>query len=345
MIRLHVPGFFDGDFSGDNTRLGDAQIIDDGKNFEVIDGYCGNGTTRLISRLKARGIKSPYLHISHAHGDHDEGIRKIINLKEDGKYVFTPRGLYCYDPDVLKPGLSNSEIKSDYNYLKTIIAEAKARKIPVTYVGHGSRIDHGDIHIRVFRYAPTYEGAGEDPHGWAFVNDGSLCYWFPELSYFTSGDGPERIYDCCKEWGIKPKMFKIPHHGNNCTMSQANGLKSGGALYCWDNDYSSSITDFLQYGRGRCIQAGIKYLDIHGDINVIFFLKRAVIYKHGQIYRYNCSYNGAPELLNPDLENVKMVLSGKAGNDDARTTYLLNHRMNPGLIQKEVNELYKLIKG
>ena len=167
MIRLQIPGFYNSDKGG--PRWGDAQIIDDGKNFEVIDGYCGAGTTRLISRLKARGIKSPYLHISHAHGDHDEGIRKIINDS-----YFTPRGLYCYDPEVLKPGLSNSEIKSDYNYLKTIIAEAKARKIPVTYVGHGSRIDHGDIHIRVYRNNPAYAGAGEDPHGWDFVNDGTL---------------------------------------------------------------------------------------------------------------------------------------------------------------------------
>lgn len=340
MIRLQAIGLYSSDFSGGETRLGDATIIDDGKNFEVIDGNCGKGTDRLISALKARGIKNPYLHISHAHYDHDYGILQIINDS-----YFSPRGLYCYDPNSLKGGFASNEIRSDAEYLRKVINAAKAKKIPVYYVEHGDEILHGEIKIKVFRKQPKYQGTSEDPHGWSFTNDGSLCYWFPELSYFTSGDGPERIYDCCKEWGIKPKMFKIPHHGNNCTMSQANGLKSGGALYCWDNDYSSSITDFLQYGRGRCIQAGIKYLDIHGDINVIFFLKRAVIYKHGQIYRYNCSYNGAPELLNPDLENVKMVLSGKAGTDDARVTYLLNRRMNPGLIQNEINELYKLIKG
>lgn len=343
MIRLQIPGFYNSDKGG--PRWGDAQIIDDGVNFEVIDGYCGNGTTRLISRLKARGIKSPYLHISHAHGDHDEGIRKIINLKENGKYVFTPRGLYCYDPDVLKPGLSNSEIKSDYNYLKTIIAEAKTRKIPVTYVGHGNHIDHGDIHIKVYRNNPAYAGAGEDPHGWDFVNDGSLCYWFPELSYWTSGDGCGGAYNMCKKVGAKPKMIKIDHHGNYCNQSQARGLRSLGTLYCWDNDYTTAINDFLRYGRGRCIEAGMKYLSVHGDINVIFFSKRAVIYKDGQIYRYACDYAGLASLQNPTLENVKAVLSGKAGTDDDRVTYLLNRAMNPGLIQKEVNELYRLIKG
>ena len=338
MIRIHIPGFYDSDKGG--PRWGDAQIIDDGTNFEVIDGYCGVGAQRLIKRLKDRKIKSPYLHISHAHGDHDGGILDIIRDS-----YFAPKGLYVPDANSYKDGMSNSEIKGDVAYLNKIIAEAKAKKIPVTVLKHGMKIDHGDIHIKVFKEQPEYQGASEDPHGWAFVNDGSLCYWFPDLEYFTSGDGPERIYDSCKRWGIKPIFFKIPHHGNNCPKSQANGMKSAGAIYCWDNDYSTSITDFLMYGRNRCIQAGLKYLSVHGDINVIFFGKRAVIYKDGKIYRYTCAYNGKATLKDPTLENVKAVLKGQAGNDDDRVTYLLNRSMNPGLIQNEINELYKLIKG
>ena len=338
MIRLQVPGFYNSDKGG--PRWGDAQIIDDGKNFEVIDGYCGNGTTRLISRLKDRKIKSPYLHISHAHGDHDEGILAIIRDS-----YFSPKKLYCYNPEVLKSGLGNSEIKSDYNYLKKVISEAKAKGIPVTYIGNGSAINHGDIHIKVFRYSPTYTGASKDPHGWDFVNDGSLAYWFPEIGYWTSGDGCGGAYNMCKKVGAKPKLIKIDHHGNYCNKSQAQGLKSLGALYCWDNDYSTSITEFLQYGRKRCIEAGIKYLSVHGDINVIFFNKKAVIYKDGAIYRYACDYNGRASLKEPTLANVKAVLTGKAGTDDDRVTYLLNRSMNPGLIQNEINALYKLIKG
>ena len=74
MIRLQAVGLYTPDFGGGETRLGDATIIDDGKNFEVIDGYCENGTMRLIAALKARGIKNPYLHISHPHYDHMYGI-------------------------------------------------------------------------------------------------------------------------------------------------------------------------------------------------------------------------------------------------------------------------------
>ena len=57
MIRLHVPGFSASDFRNypaRDMRQGDATIIDDGKNFEVIDGYCDKGTDHLIDALKAR---------------------------------------------------------------------------------------------------------------------------------------------------------------------------------------------------------------------------------------------------------------------------------------------------
>lgn len=338
MIRLQAVGFFSSDFGSGETRLGDATIIDDGKNFEVIDGNCGKGTDRLISALKARGIKNPYLHISHPHYDHRYGIRRIINDS-----WFKPRVLYCQNPDSIKA--YNGAVKSDIDALRTIIKEAKERGIAVIYLKNGDRVVHGEIKFTCYREEPAWDGNAE-----GYLNDGSLAYWFPELRYLTTGDAGMW---CVNKYGLKPIFLKCGHHGNNIgdephgtrPSAMARRLKENGCIYYWDNDYSSKLNDFLMTGREDAINAGMTIFDIHGDINAIFFLKRAVIYKHGQIYRYNCSYNGAPELLNPDLEYIKIVLSGKAGNDDARTTYLLNHRMNPGLIQKEVNELYKLIKG
>lgn len=156
---------------------------------------------------------------------------------------------------------------------------------------------------------------------------------------------------CAQRYNLPIKFHKGGHHGNDESGDDLKPsqmcvwLKKNGCLYYWDNDFSTKLTDFLMTGREDAINAGMTVFDIHGDLNTIFFRNRAVIYKHGKIYRYSCTYNGAPTLAEPDLDNVKMVLSGKAGADDARVTYLLNHRMNPGLIQKEVNELYKLIKG
>lgn len=328
MIRIHIPGFYDSDSGG--PRWGDAQIIDDGVNYEVIDGYCGAGTTHLVKALKDRGIKSPYLYITHAHYDHRYGVRQIINDS-----YFSPKAIYCQGPSTITA--YNSDIKSDLDALKTIIREAKERKIPVHYLGDGDKIVHGEIKFTVYRDFPKYNGNNE-----AYLNDGSLCFWFPELKYLTTGDAG---LDCAKEHNLNPIWIKIGHHGNDCPRAISTWLYNHGTRYCWDNDYNTKLTDFLMTGREDCIAVGMKYFSCHGDINAIFFSKKGVIYKDGNIYRYDCSYNGKPTLAGPTLANVKAVLSGKAGNSNARVTYLLNRKMNPGLIQKEINELYKLIKG
>jgi len=122
-------------------------------------------------------------------------------------------------------------------------------------------------------------------------------------------------------------------------------LKRNGCLYYWDNDYSNRLTDFLMTGRDDAINAGMKILSIRGDINAVWFSKRAVIYKGNDIYRYSCSYTGKAELKASDLAIVKTVLKGDAGAGDARISYLLDHGYNPGAVQKEVNEITKLVKG
>lgn len=336
MIRLQAVGLFSSDFGSGETRLGDATIIDDGKNYEVIDGYCGKGADRLISALKTRNIRTPFLHDSHFHWDHYNGIRRIIN-----DTWFKPRALYCQNPDSITA--YNSSIKGDIDAVRTIIKEAKARGIPVIYLKNGDRIVHGDIKFTVYRDNPKWTGNSE-----AYLNDGSLCYWFPELSYLTTGDASMWS---AEKYNLHPKFIKCGHHGNDISgltlkpSQMAPWLKKNGCVYYWDNDFSTKLTDFLMTGREDAQNAGMTIFDIHGDINAIFFRKKAVIYKHGKIYRYDCAYNGAPTLADPTLENVKAVLKGTAGNDDARVTYLLNRAMNPGLIQKEINELYKLIKG
>ena len=76
MIRIYVSGFSTSDSGG--PRWGDCTVIDDGENYEVIDGYCGVGASRMMKRLKDRKIRDPYLYISHPHYDHYKLIRDII---------------------------------------------------------------------------------------------------------------------------------------------------------------------------------------------------------------------------------------------------------------------------
>lgn len=334
MIRLHVPGFHSG---AGGPRWGDAQIIDDGKYYEVIDGYDTQGTDILIATLKERKIVRPFLYITHPHYDHYFGIRQIIRDN-----YFKPRRLFVPDPESY--GDVSGEVRGNKQALRNIIAEAKDKGIPVSYLKNEQTITHGEIRFTVYQDTnASYDGNSE-----GYVNDRSLAFGYPELSYLTTGDAGMWAVE---NYGLKPKFIKCGHHGNNIGTNDikpsvmAPRLKRNGCLYYWDNDYSTTLTDFLMTGREDAINAGMTILGVHGDINAIWFGKRCVIYKHGQIYRYSCSYAGKATLNGPTLTNVKAVLRGDAGADDARVTYLLNRRQNPGLIQKEVNELYALIKG
>lgn len=333
MIRINIPGFFDSDKGG--PRWGDCQMVNnDYGDFDVIDGYCGVGADRLIDRLKSLSVKNPYLHITHAHYDHYNGIERII----DDKW-FSPKALYCYDPYTLRKDFSE-ECRQNIEALVRIINKAKKSGISVIYLQNGDRIVHHDIEIEVYRLQPqTAENTD------SYINDGSLCYYFPKLRYLTSGDGPARIYDLCTQYNLRPVIFKIPHHGNCCPRSQANGMKALGALFCWDNDYNTSITDFLTTGRDRCIGAGIKYISCHGDINMIAYNGTFVIYKGSEHWSYKCGYKGKISLKSANLAIVKAVLKGDLGNGDARITALLDKGFKPASVQKEVNEMFKLVRG
>ena len=326
MIRFNIPGFFSSDSGG--PRWGDCTIADDGTEYHVIDGYCDVGADRLIKRLKKLNIKSPYLYISHAHWDHYCGIRKIINDK-----WFSPKCLYMYDPDTLNAKYSG-EVRDEIATMKKIKREALDHNIPVVYIGHGDVITHGDVTIYVYREQPN-----GGPNSDAVINDGSLCFWIPAISYFTSGDGPDRIGDMCKRVGAAPVFIKIPHHGNACVRTEAKTLWSLGTRYCWDNDYNTKLTDFLQTGREDCLAVGMQYLSIHGDINFIAYDHKVVIYKGAKRYEYGCEYAGALTLKPVEPGIVERILKGDLGNGDTRITGTIDEGYLPESVQPKINEL------
>ena len=292
MIKSWVAGFKK---PSRETRYGDSQVFIDTKNniCFIIDGGDGECASRLISYLKENNIKKVYLLLTHPHSDHGDGLRKIIKDS-----YFTVLRFYCYDPNSLKKGLSNNRgsnsVREDIDYLNRMISEAKDRNIEVKYLVHGDKVELGDIKFNVYREQPS-RVEDDDTYGWSYVNDGSLCLYFPELYYWTSGDGSDRIWDFIKKLGLTVKFFKIPHHGNNCPQSQANGLKSHGANLCWYNDLEPNgigTTDFTAYGARRCKEAGIKVVDCIGsDINMTFAMGKATITKGSSSWNYTIPYN------------------------------------------------------
>ena len=336
MIRVWIPGFSRP--TKGEVRYGDAQVVTDGKYHLVIDGGCDKGTDALISYLKRNKMNNVYLAISHAHYDHWYGIKKII--RDD---YFTVKGLYCYDPKTLESGLRNNkgsiEVKSDIVAMTNVINEAKNKNIKVTYVKHGSKINLGDIKINVYRKQPSYV-TNEDTEGWMYINDGSLCFYFPQLYYWTSGDGSAKIWDFIKSLNIKVKFFKIPHHGNNCSESQAKGLMNHGAIYCWYNDLEANgvgTNDFTLYGARRCKQAGIHVFECVGDINFICKNGYLTIYKGGKKYSFTIPYKGESSLKNTSVNIIRKVFEGKYNNGDYRTTRVIDAGYYPLVVQQKVD--------
>ena len=146
------------------------------------------------------------------------------------------------------------------NNLINLINEAKSKGIKVVYLKHKDKVTLGDIKFQVFRAQPA-KVADDDTNAYSYTNDGSLCLYFYEIYYWTSGDGCESIYNMINSQKLKVKYFKIPHHGNNCNRTQAQGLKAMGANVCWYNDLEPKgigTCEFTAYGARRCKEAGSK---------------------------------------------------------------------------------------
>ena len=284
MISIKALGMYSSDFSGGETRNGDTQIVTDGEYYDVIDGGCDRYATRLIAHLRTNNIRDPYLHASHPHYDHIDGINKILSDP-----WFTPRGLYCQDPDSITA--HNSSIRSDINALRDIVNKAKKKEIPVIFLDNEQKVEHGEIKITVYRQHPKYSGNSD-----AYLNDGSLCYWFAEQRYLTTGDASMW---CAYKYNLNPLIVKGGHHGND--MSADGYLKPSqmcpwlykhGCRYYWDNDFSTKLTDFLMTGREDAINAGMIFLDIHGDIDMIFACGKVTITHAGKTYTDSVPYSG-----------------------------------------------------
>ena len=283
MINITVPRLYASDFPSGETRLGDSQII----GRDVIDGGCDKGAVRTIAFLKARNIRDPWLHITHSHYDHRDCADKILSDP-----WFSPRGLYCQDPNTLTA--YNSSIRSDINALKMIIQKAKDKNIPVFYLGNDQQIKHGDLEFTVYRAYPKYTGDSDE-----YLNEGSLCYWFPKLRYLTTGDAS---LWCAYKYNLDPLIIKCGHHGNDASAgdwlkpSQMTvWLVKHGCRFYWDNDFSTHLTDFLMTGREDAINAGMIILNVHSDITMNFALGKVTIMNNGKTYTDSVPYDGKAE--------------------------------------------------
>jgi hypothetical protein len=342
MIRGWIPGFT---LTKSEYRYGDTQVLTDGTHTLVIDGMIGTGAIRLIDWLKKNNHRKVWLIITHWHDDHFAGIEKIL-----GDSYFKPQKLWCPNPDWLKPGAGgyySGDVEECMEDGKRIVALAKRKKIPVVHPVSGSSYAIGDIRFKLYKQQPK-KVESDDTHAWSFVNGGSISAWFPDLGYWTSGDGSgagdqkARI----QHLGLtgKIRFFKIDHHGNYCSESNARFFRAQGARYCWYNDIEPGgigTTEFTAYGARRCKQAGIHVFESVGDINWIARDGKVVIYKDMNSYSYACAYKGRNTLKGSSRAVALDVIAGKYGENNSRITNLLDAGYYPLAVQMMVNRILK----
>ena len=329
MLWLYAPEINPADVDKNRTRVGACFQVENEEYIICFDGRCGTAASRVVNRLNKRK-KRKILFVSHPHYDHINGVEKDIDKYGDAEW------LICPDPASYNKDYS-SEARGNVEALERVIKKAKAKKISIAYASDGDKFSFGDISFTVYRDQPSSARNTE-----TYINQGSLCAWFNNIRLLYTAD--TGTY-CAKKYGLKPLIVTGMHHGNWLEKEGWQYLKSIGCKYYWDDDYSTTTTDFLSTGRGNAFKAGMTVLNLHGDLNILAFNGKANIYKDGKVYSYVCSYDGELALKGATLEMVKRVLDGTAGSSNARVTYLIERGYNPGSVQGWVNTLYKLIKG
>lgn len=285
MITIYIPGLPQKSYE---YRRGDSQIIHDDKNNAiVIDG----GEPDLFNKIKAycknKGITHITLIITHWHYDHDIAMKEFLEVAG----IFVDK-IFCPNPAELA-GLGDPDAVEDRARAGRRISQAKSLNKPIVYptAGKVTEIKVGDIRCQMWRRAAN-KGDKNDYE----VNNTSICTYFPDLYYLTTGDTINAfdIYLNTKPGTIK--VFKIPHHGNACTTNPCKLLKAAGAELCWYNDWEKKGTaigssGFSRYGAGYC-KSYFTTLRTDADIVMTAANKKLIVQKNNSIWNFNIPYDG-----------------------------------------------------
>ena len=285
MITIYIPGLAQKNYE---YRRGDSQIIHDDKGCAiVIDGGEADLSSKLIGYCRNKKIKNVTYILTHWHIDHDVGMKTFLDVSG----ICVDR-IYCPPPSELK-GLQESGVSEDYNRANRRISLAKSLGKPIVYPKSGSdtEIKVGEIRCRIWRRAAN-RGDKNDYE----VNNTSLCTYFPDLYYLTTGDTINSFDIYLSSHKDTVKVFKVPHHGNACTDSPCQKLKGYGAQLCWYNDWEprgTAIggTGFSRWGAGYTKKY---FTTIRTDSDIIMTAANHTlkIQKGSSIWTYQIPYDG-----------------------------------------------------
>ena len=283
-ITIWIPSMPQRSYS---YRRGDCQVIhDDNANCIIIDGGEDDICNKAISYCKSHGITHITYILSHWHYDHDRGMKLLL----DSSLIVDK--IYCPPPSDLTK-LRDSDARDDYSRASQRIAQATNLKKPITYppADKVTRIKVGAIVCDIWRRS-VRPSENVDYQ----VNNTSLCCYFPDLYYVTTGD-TINAFDTFLATKPGPiTVFKIPHHGNACTTNPCNMLENAGAKICWYNHAEAfgvgiGGDSFSKWGAGYCKNHFICLRPFY-DIVMTAAGKKLTITQNGSRWSYDIPYTG-----------------------------------------------------
>lgn len=286
MIKIYIPGL---PCKSYEYRRGDAQIIhDDEKNAIVIDGGEPDLCNKIIAYCRNFGISHVTYILTHWHLDHDAGMKQLL----DSSLIVDK--IYCPPPSELR-GLQESGANEDYSRALRRIAQAEKLHKEIVYptAGVDTMIVVGKIRCRIWRRKAT----ASDKNDYE-INNTSLCTYFPDLYYLTTGDTINSFDIYLSGHHDQVRVFKIPHHGNACTTNPCEKLQSYGAKLCWYNDWEkkgSSVgsSSFSKWGAGYTKKYFVT-LRTDADISMTAQDKKLLVQYGSNKYTYDIPFDDAP---------------------------------------------------
>lgn len=123
---------------------------------------------------------------------------------------------------------------------------------------------------------------------------------FPKLRFLTTGDGPNELKEAIAYFGDKVYVLKVPHHGNSCSMSNAQAAKKAGCVIAYETNIESKgpgTTGFTAYGARRLVEQSVKVLMQDTDLIMTATAGKLTVRQGGKTWAFDVPYDGKPAQL------------------------------------------------
>lgn len=312
MFKAFVPSITLPEGKSDIRKGGGIGIICNGQTM-LFDGFEGGEPTNGMKAWLAENDVSTVdvAVLSHIHYDHYNGL---LQIEDDSRFHI--KQVLMYDPLTLKHGCDGSAngraVKDDMNNAYKFIRAMQAHGTKVNWLDKGGVVKCGDTSWNVYRNQPRKFTDLDDGNAYAFVNDGSLVLYSPEVQLLFGGDGCIDLKDAIAYFKAAIIAMYVQHHGNDCPESSARAAADAGVILMWETNVErngAGTTGFTMYGSRRVVQAGIPVWMQNEPIYITAANGKIVFKQGGKIVTANIPYQSYQTGWNKDAKGWFYVLS------------------------------------